>query len=754
MRGQRFISRQGMGLMINAGLPDWVAESPEDYLVRACSLASDLPALAALRAGLREKVLASPVFDANSFAQHFQSALRGMWQRWCLDQGAAPAALPPITIPTPAPTKTLTLHQQAQLTTLFNEGRFDELEIQVSALLNDHPDNGFLWKGLGIALSVQGKDGLHALRNAALYSPQDAEAHSSLGNGLMRFGRLEEAVQSYRRAVEIKPDFAEAHSRMGKALMSLGGLDEVVANFRRVLKLLPDFAEAHSNLAVALGGLGRLDEAVTSCRRALEIKPDIAEAHNNLGLALWGLGRLEEAVASCRRALEIKPDFLDAHDNLLLCSNYLRDHPREQALADARRYGELVAAMASPHTRWPNTPDPLKPLRVGFVSGDLRKHPVAYFLQGLVQALANSAHGRIELLAYSNHYSSDAATAALKACFNHWRSALGMPDASLAEQIRHDGVDILIDLSGHTAHNRLPVFALKPAPVQLSWLGYFATTGVQAIDYFLADPLSLPAALEKDFTETVWRLPHSRLCFTPAPADHDAIVASLPALRNGWVTFGCFNNLSKMNDAVVALWVQVLKAVPNSRLFLKCAQLGQPSMCQRVSERFALLGIPASRLRLEGQSPRNQYLGAYADVDIALDPFPFTGGTTTAEGLWMGVPALTLAGERFISRQGLGLMINAGLPQWVADGPDDYVARASQFASDLPALATLRASLRDKVLASPVFDNAAFALNFEAALRGMWQRWCLDQGVEVQNPPALDLPSRVPSLTSRRAKLT
>ncbi len=536
------------------------------------------------------------------------------------EPGPPTAARPPASAPVP-------LHRQAQLTRLFSEGRFAELELQVSALLKDHPDNGFLWKGLGIALAVQGKDGLTALQNAALYSPRDAEVYS------------------------------------------------------------------------------------------------------NMGQALKDLGRLADAMASCRQALALKPDFSDAHNNLLLYSNYLPDHPGEQAMADARRFGELVAAKAKPYVRWLNRPDPGRALRVGFVSGDLREHAVAHFLQGLVKALADGARGRLELLAYSNHVSSDATTAALKACFGRWCLTVGLSDAQLAEQIHRDGVDILIDLSGHTAHNRLPVFAFKPAPVQVSWLGYFATTGVQAIDYVLADPLTLPPALEKDFTETVWRLPQTRLCFTP-PADAPA-VAELPALRQGHITFGCFNNLSKMNEAVVALWAQVLRAVPGSRLFLKCKQLGEASLRDSVLERFALHGIEAARLTLEGQSPRKEYLAAYARVDIALDPFPFSGGTTTAEGLWMGVPALTLAGERFVSRQGLGLMRNAGLPEWVAGSPEDYVARACTLASDLTALAALRAGLRAQVLASPVFDSAAFAQHFEAALRAMWQRWCLAQGAAV-----------------------
>jgi protein O-GlcNAc transferase len=258
--------------------------------------------------------------------------------------------------------------------------------------------------------------------------------------------------------------------------------------------------------------------------------------------------------------------------------------------------------------------------------------------------------------------------------------------------------------------------------VQLSWLGYFATTGVAAVDYFIADPWTLPPDQEAYFTEKIWRLPETRLCFTPPKAD--VAVGPLPALSNGYVTFGSFNNLSKMNDAVVTLWAQVLHAVPGSRLFLKYQQLAEASVRQSTCERFAVHGISPGRLIFEDYVPRANYLAAYQRVDIALDPFPFPGGTTTVEALWMGVPVLTLAGERFLSRQGVGLLMNAGLPEWVASDPRDYVARAVAHAGDLQDLASLRNGLRQQVLASPIFDSPRFARHFEAALRTMWQKWC------------------------------
>jgi predicted O-linked N-acetylglucosamine transferase (SPINDLY family) len=281
-----------------------------------------------------------------------------------------------------------------------------------------------------------------------------------------------------------------------------------------------------------------------------------------------------------------------------------------------------------------------------------------------------------------------------------------------------DGIDILFDLSGHTAFNRLPMFALKPAPVQVAWLGYLATTGLASMDYLIADPWTLPPSEDAYFTEKIWRLPETYICFTAPQVD--VPVGELPARSSGHVTFGSFNNLNKLGDAALALWARVLASVPRSRLFLKAKQLGNDAVRQSILDRFAAHGIAPARLILEGFAPsRAEHLGAYQRVDVALDPFPYPGITTSVEGLWMGVPLLTMAGGRFVSRQGVGMLMNAGLPQWIAADEDDYAAKAVAHAADLENLAALRAGLREKVLGSPLFDASRFARHFEAALRAM-----------------------------------
>jgi predicted O-linked N-acetylglucosamine transferase (SPINDLY family) len=432
------------------------------------------------------------------------------------------------------------------------------------------------------------------------------------------------------------------------------------------------------------------------------------------------------------RAITLDPDLTEAYSNLLFSHNYLADQPANVMLAEARRFGDKVERLARPFTSWNVDTSPKHPLRVGFVSGDLCRHPVGYFVESVLAALAHGASGRLELVAYSTKHANDEISQRIKSCCAIWRLAVGGSDEALARQIRDDRIDILIDLSGHTAHGRLPVFAWKPAPVQVSWLGYFATTGVATIDYFLADPWTLPVAEEAYFTEKVWRLPETRLCFTAPDVAVD--VSALPALSNGYLTLGCFNNLSKMNDAVVQLWARILHAVPGSRLFLKSQQVAELSLRKEIYARFAQHGVDADRLILEDYGPRADYLAAYQRVDFALDPFPYPGGTTTVEALWMGVPVLTLAGEHFLSRQGVGLLMNVGLPHWVATDLEDYVAKAVSHANELGALAALRAGLRQQALASPIFDAPRFATHFEEALRGMWNKWC-DDRANANQPP-------------------
>jgi len=568
----------------------------------------------------------------------------------------------------------------------------------------------------GNRLEAEGSvDAAHARYRAARdLAPELPRAHLNIGNVLVLLGDEKGAIAAYEAALACKPDFAPANFNLGNLYLRLGQPREAVAQYECALRSRPSFVDAVVALGNAHYELGQLDAAGEYYRRAAQIRPDFAEAHSNLGIVLQDLGRLAEAEACYRRALAIKPECEPAQRNLLFCLNYL-ERPASDCLAQARLYGQMVSAMApKPFSAWHCTRSP-RPLRVALVSGDLCNHPVGYFLESW---LTHRNPDTVELYAYVTGHVSDDMTARLKPCFAAWTSLVGLSDEAAARRIHDDGVHIAIDLAGHTGHSRLPLFAWKPAPVQVTWLGYFATTGVAQIDYVIADPWTLPVEQERYFTERVWRLPRTRLCF--AAPDPPVAVSTLPALASGRVTFGCFNHLSKVNDSVVALWARLLGALPGSRLALRSKLLAQASVRQQTAARFAALGIGEDRLLLQGPVSRAEYLAGYQVVDIALDPFPYTGGATTAEALWMGVPVLTLAGEHFLSRQGVGLVTNAGLTDWVAQGTDDYVARALRHAADLPALAALRTRLREQVLASPLFDGAAFAHAMQDALQGMW----------------------------------
>jgi len=607
-------------------------------------------------------------------------------------------------------------------------GQHDEAIESYRRALEIDPDLIDSLSNLGNELMELGRPDEAAVlfQHALTDKPDLAAAHFNLGTAYNQLGQLDSAIDCFREALRFKPDFAGAYNNLGVAQNNLGQFDAALESFRRALELDPKLAHAQSNMGLTLNECRRIEESIVCFQKALEINPEFGEAEVNLGMAYTGLGQLDKALPHVRRGMEIMPNNTNAHTALLFLHNYLNDQSANELLAEAQRYGELVKRNC-PHanTTWNNNPNPERCLRIGIVSGDLRRHPVGFFLEGVLTALASSASRRLKLFAYSNFCRNDEITQRLKACCEGWHSVAGISDKVVSEKIREDGIDILIDLSGHTMYNRLPLFAWKPSPVQVTWLGYFATTGVAQIDYLLADPWTLPESEERNFTEKIVRLPETRLCFTVP--DENVALSPLPALTNGRITFGCFNTLTKMNDSVVALWSQVLNAVPDSVLLLMSHQINEPLVKERTIARFQTQGIEAKRLILRGVVPRAEYLKTYNEVDIALDPFPYCGGTTSVEALWMGVPVLTLAGEHFLSRQGVGLLMNAGLPEWVAIDHQDYVARAVSHAGDLQKLAALREGMRNQVLASPIFDAPRFANHFEAALRSMWRDWCKQQ---------------------------
>ena len=597
----------------------------------------------------------------------------------------------------------------------YQAGRFGEAEALATLLIQLFPKHPFGAKALGVVLRQTGRlaESLAPMQLAVTLSPQDSEAHNNLGVTLKELGKLDEAEASYRKAIALKPDYAEAYSNLGNALKELGKLDEAEASYRQAIALKSDYAEAHSNLGVTLTELGKLDEAEASYRQAIALKPDYARAHSNLGNSLKELGRLDEAEASYRQAIALKPDFIQAHDNLLMLTGSMlfNEVLYKESAADFAK--AIDGAIASRFNTWLHSRD-RESLRIGFVSGDLRSHPVGYFIESLLMELQSSP---VELFAYPTTSESDAVTTRIKPLFDMWSPLVGLDDDKAAQKIYGDGIHILIDLSGHTAKNRLPIFARKPAPIQISWLGYFASTGLPEIDYILGDPYVTPLTDADHFVETIWQLPETYLCFTPP--DDELAVAPLPASTNGFITFGCFNNLARMTDEVVAVRAAILHAVPESKLFLKDKQLDHEAGRRRVLSRFAAFDIEANRLVLKGKSSRIQYFSCYNRVDIALSPFPYGGGTTSVEGLWMGVPVIAKKGNHFLSHLGECIAHNSGLSDWIAVDNEDYVKKAVAFSSDLQSLSALRRGMREQILNTPLLDAPRFARHLEEALRAM-----------------------------------
>jgi predicted O-linked N-acetylglucosamine transferase (SPINDLY family) len=639
---------------------------------------------------------------------------------------------------------------------LTSEGRLDEAVAALRQAIALGPELAEAHTNLGNALREQGRleEAIAAHDRAIALKPEYAEAHSNRGVALAETGRLDEAIATFeqalalrpeyptalrnlglalitrgrldeaftvlRRALALRPDFAEAHAALGNVFQRREQLDEAIALYRRALELKPDDGEIHSNLGVALRHAGRLEESAAALGRSIALRPERAEPYNNLGSTLLAQGDREGALASYERALELKPDYVSAHSNALLCAQYL---PGASLVGLARAHAEWNERHAAPlRADWKPCAlerDPERPLRLGFLSADLRRHPVGYFL---VPFLANLDRRRFAVVCYSARAIRDDMTERLAATSSAWHDVAGLDDAELAELIRADAIDILFDLGGHTAGNRLLVFARRPAPIQMSWMGYVGTTGLEAMDYLVADRYHVPPGAEVHYRERVLRMPEGYVC-VEAPGEAPD-VGPLPAIEQGAITFGSFNNLAKITPDVIACWAEIVRGAPGSRLLLITPALDDRATRERLTAAFAAAGVDPRRLELRGGLPRAELLAAYNTIDLALDPFPYSGGMTTCEALWMGVPVVTCPGETFASRHSLSHLSNIGLTEMVASDRNEYVARAVKLAGDLPRLAALRAGLRGRMAGSALCDGPRFARDLMALLRQVWRAWC------------------------------
>ncbi len=609
----------------------------------------------------------------------------------------------------------------SNLGTVFKDrGNLDEAVACWRRALELKPDFAEAHNNLGVAFKQQGNldQAAACYRRALELKPGFADAHNNLGVVYNDQGKLEEAIACCRRALELKPNSAEPHNNLGNALKEQGMLDEAAACYRRALELKPDYADAQNNLGVAFKEQGKLDEAVACYRRALELRPNYAEAHNNLGVVFKDMGRLVDAVACYRRALEVKPDFAEAHSNLLYAQVFSPDYDAQSLYEEHRCYDQQHAAP------WANSIEPhrndrstQRRLKIGYVSPDFRDHCQALFT---VPLFSSHDHKDFEIVCYSDVVRPDLITERLRGYVDTWRSIVGIDHERVAQSIRADGIDILVDLTMHMAHNRLLVFARKPAPVQACWLAYPGTTGISAIDYRITDPyLDPPGLYDGCYAEESVRLPDTFWCYDPLVTE--PAVNPLPAVEKGYVTFGCLNNFCKVNPFVLKLWARVLHAVDHSRLTLLAHE---GSHRQHALDPLAEEGIARDRVKFVGYQPRPQYLRYYHDIDVGLDTVPYNGHTTSLDSFWMGVPVVTLVGQTVVGRAGLCQLTNLGLPELIATSPEQFVRVAIESAQDLPRLSDLRATLRQRMQGSSLMDAPRFARNIEAAYREMWRRWC------------------------------
>jgi protein O-GlcNAc transferase len=603
--------------------------------------------------------------------------------------------------------------------TLAAAGQLDQAITAYKRSLELRPNYANAFYNLGIALKARGQlaDAIAAHRRAIALQPTYVEAYTNLGIDLAELGQRDEAIACLRAAIAHRPAYAQAHYNLGNIFKDEEKLDEAIAAYRQAIAADPRLAQAYNNLGNTLTANWQIDEAAAAYRQALALDPNSSKAYDNLGYALGGQGKRDESIAAHRKAIELDIHFHGAHSNLLLAMQYHSGCTAQEIAEEHRRWNEVHALPLRDLIRpFTNDRDPARDLRIGYVSPDFQSHVVG---QNLLPLLRHSDRRQFEITCYANAANPDAMTQEFQHLAHRWRNIVGLSDERAAELIREDQIDILVDLSLHTANNRLMVFARKPAPVQVTYLAYCGSSGMSAMDYRLSDPYIDPDGTDLSvYAEQTVRLPRTYWCYQPQPAPDPA---PPPMLQTGFITFGCLNNFAKVSSAALTLWTEILSAVPSSRLFLH-----SPSGRRRdeIARQLASAGIEGDRLHFSGRQTFAKYMETYAQIDIALDPFPYGGGITTLDALWMGVPVITLSGATAVGRGGRSILSNLGLTELIGLDPGQYAQIAIELASDRDRMLTLRSGLRARMLASPLLDAVGFARDVEAAYRMMWHKWC------------------------------
>ena len=585
------------------------------------------------------------------------------------------------------------------------------------------PDYADAYNNLANVYRAQGdlKQATTCYCKALHFQPDDTVALINLARIYRETGRFKDEVACYQKVLQVDPTHVRAYLNLGNAFQFQGELDKAIGCYQNALEKKPDFAEAHNNCGTALLTQGKLSQSLSYYQKAIQYDPQYADAYNNLGNVFYNQGQFEDAIFCFQKTLEINPHYVKAHCNLLYSLHHipsvrparLFDESKKWWNDHGLRYDQAIHVKTS----W----DAKRRIKIGYVSPDFREHSISYFFRPVLEFCDRNF---FEVYCYSDARRPDTITARIKALSDHWRDTAWLGDAALAECITQDGIDILVDLAGHTSGNRLPVFAHKPAPVQVTWLGYPGTTGLPVVDYRLTDDICDPPGDSDPYhSEDLIRLSDGFLCYRPPESAPN--VSDLPALQSDGIVFGSFNNLPKVNERVIALWSKILLQVPGSCLKIKSKQLADESTKQQFWESFSARGIASDRIILLPRvSSTTKHLALYHQIDVGLDPFPYNGTTTTCEALWMGVPVITLRGDRHSARVGASILTRVGLSELIAEDENQYLQIGIELASDLDRLGKFRTSLRRRMQRSPLSDGRSFTRTLEDTFQRIWKHHC------------------------------
>lgn len=573
--------------------------------------------------------------------------------------------------------------------------------------------------GLGQALSEQGKfpQAVEVFKQIIAQKNDDPDLYSHLGNALRMQGLRDEAMQAYQVMLQLKPNDPKIRHQFGLVMMDVGRLEEAFAEFKNALGLKPDYPEAHNSMSIVLQMLKQDDTALSHNLEAVRLNPNFTEAWNNLG-NLYGLsGKPKEAIDAFRKSIALQPRAIPFHSNLLLNLHYSPDITGEELYKEHLAWADAHLKNYPPVQPFDNNKEGDRKLRLGIVSPDFRKHTVNAFMEPFLDSLDRN---KFEIFAYSSVIRPDEMTEVYRKKVDHFKDIRAIPDMQVSGMIRKDQIDVLLDLAGHTAGSRLPIFALKSAPIQITQFGYPDTTGVPGFGYRITDAFADPkGSTEALHTEELVRLPGLAWCYQP-PVDSPEVPKRSP--KAGAIIFGSLNNMAKHNGKVLSLWARLLGAVPGSKLRLLSGP-GQESI-KMVRHAMQTAGVNPDRVEFLPRMEKKEYFAALGEIDISLDPFPYNGGITSCDTLWMGTPLLTLAGKTYVSRQGVAILSNLGLEDWIAKTQEEFIEKAKKAASEGARLSLLRGKLRETVKKSPICDWKAYGVKWEEAVRKLWKNWC------------------------------